>query len=170
VSPVVRDAHRSDSYAAEDAAFEGTVIERKPGGPALEGAVQTVLASAWWRANVGDPAVVRRIQVRTARDSHWAAGTGTLAIDPTEPWYVVTHELAHVAAGAVDEVHGPAWRGWNVAITSAVFGERFGRLLADSFTRFDLPADAPTLRMPAADALVRVVPDKPPRGGWSPAR
>jgi hypothetical protein len=165
-----RDAKRSDTYAAEDAAFEGTVLESKPGGPALEGATETILASAWWRANVGDPAVVRRIRVRSAADSHWAAGTGTLAIDPAEPWYVVTHELAHVAAGAVGEVHGEAWRGWNVALVEATFGPPFGRLLTDSFARFGLPPTAPTLRWAAPDPVVRVVPDGTRRGGWRPTR
>jgi hypothetical protein len=166
----VRDTKRSDTYAAEDAAFEGTVLEAKPGGPALEGATATILGSSWWRTNVGDPATVRRIQVRTASDSHWAAGTGTLAIDPAEPWYVVTHELAHVAAGAVGEIHGASWRGWNVALVGATFGEPFGRLLADSFTRFELPADAPSLRWAAPDALLRVVPDGARRGGWRHTR
>jgi hypothetical protein len=169
----VRDVRRSDTYAAEDAAFEGTIVDARPGGPALEVATATVLASSWWRTNVGDPAVVRRVQVRTARESHWAPATGTLAIDPSEPWYVVTHELAHVAAGACGppgEVHGAAWRGWNVALVDAVFGAPFGRLLADSFARFALAADPPVLRRAAAEALLRIVPDRAARGGWTPRR
>lgn len=163
----VRDAHRSDTYAAENAAFEGTAVEAKPGGPALEGAVETILASAWWRTNAGDPAVVRRVRVRTAADSHWAAGTGTLAIDPTEPWYVVSHELAHVAAASGGEVHGAGWRGWNVAIVEAAFGDPFARLLAESFARFGLPLDAPPVTPPPAP-LLRIPPTSPTRGGWRP--
>jgi hypothetical protein len=161
----VRDARRSDTYAAEDAAFDGTALEAKPGGPTLEGAAGTVLASAWWRTNVRDPAVVRRIRVRSAQDSHWAPATGTLAIDPDEPWYVLTHELAHVAAGPVGEVHGPVWRGWNVALTGAVFGPPFGRLLAESFARFELPPDEPSCAPPSAP-LITIRPPGPTRGGW----
>jgi hypothetical protein len=173
VSGVVRDTRRSDTYAAEDAAFEGTVLEAKPGGPTLEGAATTILASAWWRTNVGDPAVVRRIQVRTALDSHWSPHSATLAIDPGEPWYVITHELAHVAAGTSgsteEEVHGPRWRGWNVALVEAAFGEPFARLLAASWGRFELAADAPTTAPPPA-ALITLPSVGPTRGGWRPAR
>lgn len=166
----MRDAGRSDAYAAEDAAFEGTVLERRPGGPALEGAVDTALASGWWRANVGDSAVVRRVQVRTAGDSHWAPRSGTLAIDPGEPWYVVTHELAHVAdaaRAAVGSAHGATWRGWNVAIVTAVFGEPFARGLLDAFARHRLPVDLPVCTPPPAP-LVTIRPTAPTRGGWRP--
>jgi hypothetical protein len=113
---------------------------------------------------------VRRVRVRPASDSHWAPATGTLAIDPAEPWYVVTHELAHVAAGVAGEAHGAPWRGWNVALAGAAFGAPFGRLLADSFRRFGLAADAPAVRPPPAGALLQVVPRRPARGGWAPGR
>lgn len=164
---LVRDARRSDTYAAEDAAFEGTLLEAKPGGPALEGAATTILASAWWRTNVGDPAAVRRIRVRTAGDSHWSPRRATLAIDPGEPWYVVTHELAHVGAGTAGgaEVHGAPWRGWNVALVGAAFGEPFARLLVESFRRFELPADHPATVPPPAP-LLTIAPAGPTRGGW----
>jgi hypothetical protein len=165
----VRDIGRSDTYAAEDAAFEGTAVADAPGGPALEAATTTILTSAWWRVNVGDPAVVRQVRVRAAGDSHWSPATGTLAIDPGEPWYVVTHELAHVAAGGVAETHGATWRGWNVALAGVAFGAPFARLLADSFRRFHLDAEQPCL-VAAPVPLLTITPPGPTRGGWRAVR
>jgi hypothetical protein len=162
-----RDAKRSDVYLAEEVAFDGTVLADRPGGAALRGAVEGVLASAWWRSNVGDPSAVRRVTVRSASDSHWAASTGTLALDPGESWFVVTHELAHVAAGVGHEVHGPAWRGWDEALVSAVFGADLAALLRASFDRFALPVAVPSLAVPATP-LHPIVPPQPVRGGWRP--
>ncbi len=160
-----RDSRRSAAYLAEEIAFDGTVLAERPGGPSLHGALETVLASQWWRAQVGDPAAVRRIHVRTATDSHWAPSAGTLAIDPDEAWFVVTHELAHVAAGITDEVHGPGWRGWNAIVVEAVFGEAFGGRLISVFGQFDLPANRPECAPPPAP-LVHVAAQLPRRGGW----
>ena len=134
----------------------------------MHGALETVLASQWWRAQVGDPAVVRRIHVRTATDSHWAPAVGTLAIDPGEAWLVVTHEMAHVAAGTADEVHGPRWRGWNAAMVEAVFGEPFAERLRSAFAQFDLPVDRPQITLPPAP-LVQIAAHLPRRGGWRPS-
>ena len=175
----MRDARRSDAYAAEDAAFEGTVVAEAPGGPALEGAIETVLASAWWRVHVGDPAIVRGVRVRTARDSHWAPATGTLAVDPAEPWYVVTHELAHVAVTLsmttatgppdIEPHHGPRWRAWNVALAGAAFGEPFAALLVAACDRYGLPAD-PRPAPPPAAPLLTIATTTARRGGWRPPR
>lgn len=168
MTPRQRDARRSVAYLAEELAFEDTVLAERPGGPSLHGALETVLAAQWWRAQVGDPGVVQRIHVRTATDSHWAPATGTLALDPGETWFVVTHELAHVAAGnAPDDVHGPSWRGWNATLVGAVFGQPFGRRLTGAFADVGLPVSLPDVP-PPPEPLVRVVPTEPRRGGWRP--
>ena len=164
-----RDARRGDAYLAEELAFEGTTLGERPGGPALRAAAQAALTSGWWRAEVGDPALVRRVHVRSAGDSHWAPSTGTLAVDPAESWFVVTHELAHVADCGGGAVHGARWRGWDVVLTAAVFGEAFGRRLARSFADLGLEIE-PMSSVPPPEPLWPVVAaDRSRRGGWRPA-
>ena len=164
-----RDVGRTDVYAAEEAAFEGTVLAGRPGGEALRQAVLTVSSSSWWTDTTGPAGAVRRVSMRTAGDSHWSPRTRTIALDPGESWFVVTHELAHVADHARARPHGPTWRAWNQHLVDVVFGPEFARLLAGAFARFGLVVDplSPPLGRRAAPPLISLTSaSEPERGGW----
>jgi len=144
-----RDADRARVYAAEQAAFEGTLAEEPLSGAELSALVDAVIASAPWRA-AGLPRPELRPARRDAARSSATCDAGRWVVRVAAGQATATtvaHELAHVAAGA-EHGHGAAFRRAYLDVVGLVLGEPGRRLLAGELTAHGLRA--PAASWPAA--------------------
>jgi hypothetical protein len=128
-SPV--DAERAQVYAAERAAFGGTLHERQRPFEELDQRLRAVIGSAWWPG----PEVVLRAARADARRSSAversrpvARGRGSgvaveirLAVGQLDE-ATLAHELAHVLAG-VRSGHDERFRAAHVDVSQVMLGE-----------------------------------------------
>lgn len=124
------DRGRTEVYAAEAAAFEGTDLETVRPIADVLAVVDRVASGEWWAGPPVDAVAMRsdassscarlvggRVQVRVAA--------------PQATWATAAHELAHALAG-VDQGHGARYRRAMIdvvdVITNTEIGPRRGRL------------------------------------------
>jgi hypothetical protein len=152
------DRGRTEVYAAELAAFDGTDIEAAVAFEELVALARHVMSEPWWPCG--------RVQVRRARSDarssatrHTARPVIHLAAPQMTPATLI-HELAHVLAG-VDSGHGELFRRAHLDLASVAFGPERGGWLESSYAgaglalgsrRWPTPFDAaaPTLLRPIA--------------------
>ena len=134
------DRGRSEVYASETAAFDGTDLETVRPLDSVRAVIDTIIAGEWW------PGPSVRVAVTRADSASSCArtlGDGAVEIrlaTPQATWATAAHELAHALAG-VDRGHGPVFRRAYLDVveelTNVAVGERRGRLhvdqLADAF-------------------------------------
>ncbi len=170
----MRDAKRSESYAAEQAAFDDTLVNERPGFGSLVQDSQTLVDSVYWRS-AGLPTNVSFEQITSRTidgDACWMSRHVRYCQHARR--YTAAHELAHVATGwtmALDfQGHGPEWRRWYVQLTAVLYGVAYAERLHKTFRDAMLPVVSRlTLGLPGApqtplvplDDLVGVT-----HGGW----
>jgi hypothetical protein len=96
---VTRDDGRSEVYAAEAAAFDGTDLETVRPFEEVSGIIAAVVETAWWP---GPPVrVVRARRDSTRSSAGWTGGAETVVRLAAEQITIATaaHELAHALAG-----------------------------------------------------------------------
>jgi len=128
------DRGRSEVYAAELVAFEGTELEVVESFEVIAAFAQTLVTGAWWSAG---PIVVRRARhdARTSTTRSGRAG-GVTEIRLSGPQCTratAVHELAHVVAGPAVG-HGPEFRRAHVDVATVAFGAERAGWLADAYT------------------------------------
>jgi hypothetical protein len=125
------DRGRTEVYAAELAAYEGTDLEAVVALDELIESAHRITTAPWWPPG-------REVTVRPARRDARSSTTrwrGTIVIrvaaEQATPATLV-HELAHVLAGA-SAGHGPSFRRAHVDLASAEFGPARGEWLASAY-------------------------------------
>jgi len=137
----VRDAERTRVYAAEEAAFAGTLAEEPLSWAELEQLAADLLGAL--RRTGVDPGPVRlRRARRDAAHSSARAGedrAGEIRFAPGhEAPATLTHELAHLVAGPAAG-HGPRFRAAHLAVAGLGLGARGAEILAGEYARARLP-------------------------------
>jgi len=127
------DRGRSEVYAAELAAYDGTDLEDPEPFPAIEALVASVLATPWW---AGGPVRLQPAR-RDARSSSTRVGgpDGVARIRLARPqWTRATavHELAHALVG-LGAGHGSLFRRAHVDVATVAFGAERGTWLRDAY-------------------------------------
>ncbi len=137
---------RAQVYAAERAAFGGTLHERRRPFHDLEQMVQGLVDDPWWP---GPAIVLRRARSDARRSSavHRAGGTARLAGSGAtieiriavgqHDEATLCHELAHVLAG-VASGHDGRFRAAHVDLARTLLGETARSWLADAYERHGL--------------------------------
>ncbi|MEL6891423.1 MAG: hypothetical protein AAFP84_07500 [Actinomycetota bacterium] len=141
------DRQRSEVYAAEFAAFDGTDLEDvQPLDEALA-LVVAVTTGEWWPGPE-----VRAIAMRSDAESSCARAVGDAVevriATPQATWATVAHELAHALAGVANG-HGPMFRRALLDVIEVVTngciggptGPRRGRLHVDQLRATFAAAD-----------------------------
>jgi len=124
------DRGRTEVYAAELAAYEGTDLESVVGFDELVALADRVMSQAWWPG--GHVPVKRaRADARSSATRHASRSVIHLAAPQMTPATLV-HELAHVLAG-VAAGHGELFRCAHVDVASFAFGSDRGRWLAEAY-------------------------------------
>ena len=143
-----RDSQRSETYAAADAAFTGTLAEVWVGYDSLCHIAALVSQSPWWQANAAhDSVTVYRGSPRATRST--ARGQVIEIAAGAEDLHTLTHELAHVAIASWHG-HDATFRGMFVQLAGLVCGAEARDNLQESFRAHRLAVDQ--------------VPDCPPLG------
>ncbi len=148
-----RDIHKQRVYDAEDLVFAETLFAEPMGGAVVE-LHQSILASPWWRSEVGIE--VRLEPARREAGHSYARGSRLvrLALHGENAW-TLTHELAHSAHTGTNrtplqQAHGPEFRRWYVDLAVVVLGEAASERLARSFIEAGLPIGERTCAAPVA--------------------
>jgi hypothetical protein len=104
----VIDRQRSEVYAAELAAFDGTDLEVvRPLGDVVT-LIHTVVAGEWWPGPTVT-AVAMRADARSSCARTVPGGVEVRLATPQATWATAAHELAHALAG-VDAGHDALYR------------------------------------------------------------
>jgi len=148
------DVDRAQVYAAEEAAFGGTVHDAPTRFEHLERLALLVMALPWWHGPVV-PVVTARADARSS-SARLAPGGVEIRLAPPQ-WTPVTltHELAHVLAG-IDGGHGPEFRRAHVDIVAAALGEEEAGWLLDAYLGFGLAVPDSSREVQRAEPSVRV--------------
>lgn len=151
------DHGRSEVYAAELAAFEGTELEVVEPFEVMSAFAQSLVAGAWWPAG---PVVVRRARA-DARTSTTRTGAARRVAEirlsgPQCTRATVVHELAHVLAGP-GAGHGSAFRRAHVDIATVAFGAERAGWLADAYAASRLSPGARAWPEPSAGGPGHVI-------------
>jgi hypothetical protein len=152
------------TYFAETVAWDGTLLDERPGYRCLVQEAQTLTESAWWRSQAG-PVSFEQIRSHTLAGD---AGGGHVRLVHSAHRGTVPHELAHIlhrAKRLSGDAHGLNFRNVYVVVVNRLYGEQYGRLLHTAFEDHGLrmsPYKAPTYA-PAIDIdrVCGVV-----HGGW----
>lgn len=130
------DVDRAQVYAAEEAAFGGTIHDALTRFEHLERLALVVMALPWWQGPV-IPVVTARADARSSSARATPSGIEIRLAPPQWTPVTLTHELAHVLAG-IDGGHGPEFRRAHVDIVSVALGEEEGGWLLDAYLGFGL--------------------------------
>jgi len=141
-------------YAAEEAAFGGTVHDAPTRFEHLERLALLVMALPWWHGPVV-PVVTARADARSSSARSTAGGVEIRLAPPQWTPVTLTHELAHVLAG-IDGGHGPEFRRAHVDIVAAALGEEEAGWLLDAYLGFGLAVPDSSREVQRAEPSVRV--------------
>lgn len=136
------DRERSEVYAAELMAFDGTDLEGVEPFDTVSAFTSGIVSGPWWPAA---PVEVRRSRVdarsSTTRRSASAPGRVEIRLAATQMTRATAvHELAHALAGPVAG-HGPLFRRAHVDIARAAFGDERAAWLHDAYRSAGLLLD-----------------------------
>lgn len=154
------DRQRSEVYAAERAAFDGTDLEHVRNLADVVAVIETVVGGEWW-AGPTVTAVAMRSDARSSCARTVAGGVEVRLATPQATWATAAHELAHALAG-VDAGHGARYRRAMLdvveVVTNTAIGQRRGRLhveqLADAYRAAGLDLADRTWPPPDAGAPI----------------
>jgi hypothetical protein len=139
------DSDRSQVYAAEEAAFGGTLLEEVTTFEHLERLATRTMALAWWSGPVV-PVVAARSDAGSSCARSSPDGVEIRLARPQWTPATLTHELAHVLAG-LDAGHGPHFRRAHIDIVASALGHEAGCWLRDAYV-------ACGLSVPPAERIV----------------
>jgi hypothetical protein len=143
------DCGRAAAYAAEDAAFGGTTLERDVDLDELRSIAATVTASEWWFRCGGPAVVVEPARGAAQSSSARRAGSGVLIrlAAGQRTAGTLTHELAHGLAG-IAHGHDARFRAAHVDVVAMVAGAGAAGALVDAYRQLDAPAGRRTWPSP----------------------
>jgi hypothetical protein len=163
----MNDMKQVHAYAAQDVAFDDTMLGERPGYRTLVADTQALTSSRWW-TDRGLPQVTTEQIVSNSIGGD--AGSNHVRYTHGACRRVVAHEMAHVATDALVgrgvQPHGPEWRGLYVALVSVLYGQHYAARLHKAFLDSDLDVDL-VAGLPRTTPLVDI--DKLGgviRGGW----
>ncbi|MGA0322394.1 MAG: hypothetical protein ACO3M1_06385 [Ilumatobacteraceae bacterium] len=150
------DIGREGVYAAELAAFGGTLADCEVGFDELLWIRNAICASLWWPA--GDIDVERaRSDARSSTTRAGDDGRARIRIAATQCTpLTLAHEVAHVLAG-VDAGHGPRYRRAELDVVFAMFGSAEKQWLLDAFEAMDLEVADRSWPSPTEGPLQRLI-------------
>ncbi len=135
-----RDGERQRVYDAEDAAFLETSYAEGLGERGCRWLIERLTATPWWSEAAGGvvPAL-RAARADSARSAAVvAAGRAEVRIGPgMDQAHVLSHELAHLLAGA-DAGHGPWFRAAHLDLATIALGTHGAGRLAGAYGRAGL--------------------------------
>ena len=135
------DDGRTAAYAAEDAAFGGTDLDREVELDELRAVAARVTTSDWWGACGGPPVAVDLARAG-AHSSSARDGGGGVAIRLAAGQRTagtLAHELAHALAG-VAHGHDATFRAAVLDVAAMVAGAPTAAGLADAYEQLAVPA------------------------------
>lgn len=168
-----RDYGRTAVYNVEDAAWEDTPLNERPGFGALAMEAAELFATPWWQA-LGVPAPV----ITQLAPNNCVAGLGGydgVDLVHTASRATMCHEIAHYLDARITKdhkAHGQKWRGWYILVVRVLYGPQYYMRLSQAFYDYRLsyyPPKLPLLpeRAPAVD-IDKVLGEV--RGGWRPGK
>ncbi len=140
------DRGREAVYAAEEAAFGGTMLAEPRPFLELRLRAEAVVTGVWWQRAGGPPTEVvaarASAQASSARSTDPARAVVRLAGGQLDE-ATLAHELAHVLAG-VDHGHDERFRAATVDVIALLAGSDPAEALAASYRAFGLVIGART--------------------------
>lgn len=150
------DVGRESVYAAELAAFGGTLADCEVGFDELLWIRNAICASAWWPAGDIDVAQARS-DARSSTTREGDNGRARIRIAaPQRTPLTLAHEFAHVLAG-VDAGHGPRYRRAELDLVFAMFGWTEMQWLLDAFEAMNLEVADRSWPLPTEGPLKRLI-------------
>jgi hypothetical protein len=144
------DHGRAAVYAAEEAAFGGTDLDRPVPLGELQALAAVVVGGEWWGACGAPPVEVVGARADASSSSARAAtGTGVLVrlAGPQRTTGTVTHELAHALAG-IGHGHDERFCAAHVDIVAVLAGGAAASELARAYADHDVAPGARTWPAP----------------------
>lgn len=136
-----RDDGRTAVYAAEDAAFGGTDLDRDVELDELQAIAERITSSDWWRS-CGGPEVVVELAGAGARSSSARGSAVNVAIrlaGDQRTAGTLAHELAHGLAG-VAHGHDATFRAAVLDVVAMLAGASAAATLTAAYDDLDVPA------------------------------
>lgn len=136
------DRGRAAVYAAEDAAFGGTDLDRPVPFDDLARLAAGVVASDWWVACGAPPVEVAGAPGASSSSARGGTGTGPGVLIRLAPpqWTAgtVAHELGHALAG-VARGHDGCFRAAHVDVVAMIAGAAPAAILAEAYLAHGVP-------------------------------
>jgi hypothetical protein len=153
---VTADIGREDVYAAELAAFGGTLADCEVGFHELLWIRNAICASLWWPA--GDIDVEQaRSDARSSTTREGDDGRSRIRIAATQCTpLTLAHEVSHVLAG-IDAGHGPRFRRAELDLVFTMFGSTEMQWLLDAFEAMNLQVANRSWASPIEGPLQRLI-------------
>jgi len=135
------DDGRTAAYAAEDAAFGGTELDRDATLEELGGSAAALVGGEWWRSCGGPAVTVEGARSGTRSSSARATDRGVLVriADDQATTGTLVHELAHALAG-VGHGHDATFRAAHLDVVAMVAGAGAAAALAAAYADLGVPA------------------------------
>ena len=150
------DHGREAVYAAEEAAFGGTLYDALVEFDELLWLRNALQSSPWWTAG---QIVVERARTDAVSSTTRQCDGGQARIRIAQPQctpLTFAHEVAHVLAG-VASGHGPVFRRAEIDLVLAMFGSQPAAWLTESFAGMGLNVAQRSWREPTVGPLQRVI-------------
>jgi hypothetical protein len=153
---VTADIGREDVYAAELAAFGGTLADCEVGFHELLWIRNAICASLWWPA--GDIDVEQaRSDAKSSTTREGDDGRSCIRIAETQCTpLTLAHEVSHVLAG-IDAGHGPRFRRAELDLVFTMFGSTEMQWLLDAFEAMNLQIANRSWASPIEGPLQRLI-------------
>lgn len=150
------DNGREDVYAAELAAFGGTLADCAVGFDELLWIRNAICASVWWPAGDIDVKQARSdARSSTTREGDDGRARIRIAAMQCTP-LTLAHEVAHVLAG-VDAGHGPRYRRAELDLIFAMYGSTEMQWLLGAFEASNLEVAERSWPSPIEGPLQRLI-------------
>ncbi len=144
------DDGRAATYAAEEAAFGGTDLDRPLPIAELAELVATITAGEWWTACGGPMVTVAAARADAGSSSAIATSAAGVAVRIAcrqRTLATVVHELAHALAG-VPHGHDPTFRAAELDVVALVAGAPAADDLRATLVAYGVPAGERGWRAP----------------------
>jgi len=153
---VTADIGREDVYAAELAAFGGTLADCEVGFHELLWIRNAICASLWWPAGDIDVEQARSdAKSSTTREGDDGRSRIRIAATQCTP-LTLAHEVSHVLAG-IDAGHGPRFRRAELDLVFTMFGSTEMQWLLDAFEAMNLQIANRSWASPIEGPLQRLI-------------
>ena len=141
-SECVGDRGREAVYAAEEAAFGGTIHEQPRSLADLQERARTIIDGDWWRQAGGSAVdvVAARSTARSSNARREGQHVAVIRLAANQHDDVtIAHELAHVLAG-IGHGHDERFRAAHLDLVALLSGPRAASMLAEAYAAFGLSA------------------------------